>query len=710
MIKLERKKLNSTFLVTKIIILLGIVLLTIYVRAKTIDTKYIIGYDSYYHYRMAMEILTYGHRPAWDWLAAWPTGQPVTHPPLFHYYLAYSYLLVKPFTNLSLYRWCIFSPIIPVVVGTILTYFAAKEISNSIGGIFAALIYAISPILVIRTMFGCADTDGFVIFFPSLLTLFWARAINAKTKMRRILLGSLIGFSLLLYQLTWLGYFYMFQLLFGYFVLYGVYLAMKKDKQETMKNLEIFVPFLVVFLIFGTMYDKDLIATLTPAYLKGFAQLGERFQIVGGINLPNVDLSVAELYKMDIGMMVSLFSFLLILGPLGAILSGVRIRKKRITYSMKYVLYLALWLIGTYSIIQAGGRFTLLFAVPMAIASGIFFGKAYEFFIEIKPRKEVFILMLFFSLFLVPVYATTHQMDRSAKVTDDWWSALQWINDNTPEDSVVVTWWDYGYWIQAIGQRAVIMDGGRYDIHWRVIKVGKVLETSDERIAMKEILGFPDIREILILRGHSVDKETAMREAMLEARGFKGNASRIYLIVCDRMLPTYSWISYFGTWDFFKKNGTAKRYDISGVYDIRDEDGIEYLYSTYLNKTISLKCDSSGNFYSYFKHEKGYTPITGTIYEKDGKYYYRYAPEGANITVVPMKKSTIRLDNKTYEDVPRFVIVLRNHTASNMLTRLYFYNGEGLRYFKLVKDFDTVKIYEVLDEPQENLNEGIIRL
>ena len=30
----------------------------------------------------------------------------------------------------------------------------------------------------------------------------------------------------------------------------------------------------------------------------------------------------------------------------------------------------------------------------------------------------------------------------------DWKNALDWIEDNTEEDSVFISWWDYGYWIK----------------------------------------------------------------------------------------------------------------------------------------------------------------------------------------------------------------------------------------------------------------------
>ena len=42
--------------------------------------------------------------------------------------------------------------------------------------------------------------------------------------------------------------------------------------------------------------------------------------------------------------------------------------------------------------------------------------------------------------------------------TDDWPAAMEWLKNNTPEDSVVASWWDYGYWITTLGERISIAD------------------------------------------------------------------------------------------------------------------------------------------------------------------------------------------------------------------------------------------------------------
>ena len=50
-----------------------------------------------------------------------------------------------------------------------------------------------------------------------------------------------------------------------------------------------------------------------------------------------------------------------------------------------------------------------------------------------------------------------------AIATDDWPSALKWIKDDTPKDSVVASWWDYGYWIQTLGERKTLADNSTVD-------------------------------------------------------------------------------------------------------------------------------------------------------------------------------------------------------------------------------------------------------
>ncbi len=46
---------------------------------------------------------------------------------------------------------------------------------------------------------------------------------------------------------------------------------------------------------------------------------------------------------------------------------------------------------------------------------------------------------------------------------DDWLKTLEWIKMNTPQDAVIVSWWDYGYWITTMSDRITIADNATID-------------------------------------------------------------------------------------------------------------------------------------------------------------------------------------------------------------------------------------------------------
>ena len=69
--------------------------------------------------------------------------------------------------------------------------------------------------------------------------------------------------------------------------------------------------------------------------------------------------------------------------------------------------------------------------------------------------------------------------------TNDWIDSLEWMKHNTPEDSVIVSWWDYGYWIQTMGDRTTFVDNSTL-IDWRIKQIANIyLSTPD--IAWNEL-------------------------------------------------------------------------------------------------------------------------------------------------------------------------------------------------------------------------------
>ena len=63
---------------------------------------------------------------------------------------------------------------------------------------------------------------------------------------------------------------------------------------------------------------------------------------------------------------------------------------------------------------------------------------------------------------------------------NDWIESLTWVKNNTPDDSVVASWWDYGYWIQTKGERATIADNSTLSTYFIKILAKTFLETPEQ--------------------------------------------------------------------------------------------------------------------------------------------------------------------------------------------------------------------------------------
>ena len=64
-------------------------------------------------------------------------------------------------------------------------------------------------------------------------------------------------------------------------------------------------------------------------------------------------------------------------------------------------------------------------------------------------------------------------------VHGDWPHALNWMKSNTPSDSVVFSWWDYGYWITTIGDRISLADNATLVDH-QIEKIGYIFFKNED--------------------------------------------------------------------------------------------------------------------------------------------------------------------------------------------------------------------------------------
>jgi len=118
--------------------------------------------------------------------------------------------------------------------------------------------------------------------------------------------------------------------------------------------------------------------------------------------------------------------------------------------------------------------------------------------LEWKSSKDKTLKLLFIMFFIVSVFASASiintnytAINSSAKYTSpsahiQWQGAMSWVRQNTNEDSTFVHWWDYGYWIETLGQRKTVADGGHFQgAEDGNHKIGRyVLTTPDPNTAL----------------------------------------------------------------------------------------------------------------------------------------------------------------------------------------------------------------------------------
>ena len=46
----------------------------------------------------------------------------------------------------------------------------------------------------------------------------------------------------------------------------------------------------------------------------------------------------------------------------------------------------------------------------------------------------------------------------SRDAISDWTQTLQWVSTDTPTNSIIISWWDYGYWFAVMGNRTTVID------------------------------------------------------------------------------------------------------------------------------------------------------------------------------------------------------------------------------------------------------------
>ena len=78
-------------------------------------------------------------------------------------------------------------------------------------------------------------------------------------------------------------------------------------------------------------------------------------------------------------------------------------------------------------------------------------------------KLVVAVLLMVLLFFLSSFSAYRLASDPVLAAHNDWEAALTYLRESTPKEAVVMSWWDYGYWILDVAEREPVVDNGRHD-------------------------------------------------------------------------------------------------------------------------------------------------------------------------------------------------------------------------------------------------------
>jgi len=707
-----------------LLILLFIFYLTLSVRLITVNQPYLLAADPHYWYR-ATKFIVNGEIPEYDPLRLWP-NPPKFNPGLFPYLAAYSYIITKFLVDIEFYRFLFWFPAIIASLSVFPAFWIGRELHSNIAGLFAAFFIGLTPTILSRTMAGFFDTDCTNILFSLLTIAFFLAAYNRVDeknfkKPLPIILSILSGLSLAVFALIWGGFAYIpwlfLGLLFFHFI-YKISLAQGINFKEKLKNgFVFFKSHLIVYIV---VFSTFIVFTYP---IKGFALINSIISVAtffqtakaeGGI-FPNVWVSISEEMSASFGEVIARVGFynfyLGILGLVALFFLFLLNFKKKSIYPESFI-FMTLWVLPTlYGSIWAV-RFAMLLSLPISICAGIALGSLFDLSIYLfkKARSEL-VKKFAAGLLIILVLASIHMVHafyslsyNSVKgygtgISKNWENAMEWLKNNTPECTVVATYWDPGYWIAALSERKVIFDGGSQNsLKYTKLEDLNGLDCVEDRHGyIKEINGtkYCITSRIQDMAGVLYTSNETWAAKVLET--YMGNCSELYELVSHDLIGKSHWWTYFSNWDPEKGKGKAYDYIVVQLYKQKKlllENGTALIYGPFVLKIVNKN------------NSQEITPLL----LQNGKYY-----KIKNL-VLPINNTT----KLTYPNasIPgtlwidpsfRIAIYMPEQTENSLFTRMFFYNGAGLKYFEPAYLNPEVKLFRFkVEEFRKDLKEGKI--
>jgi len=438
-----------------------------------------------------------------------------------------------------------------------------------------------------------------------------------------------------------------------------------------------------------------------------------------------------------------------------------------------YAILFSIWLLITAYSMTKGVRFALTFSLPVALGAGIFMGlnienfktyfnkhlnrefaaivafiltaiTAYIFFgeswliliaggiivglgvrsIKTSKYRNMLIIVLLIAAIVSPSVSNAYYYPAGPGTNDSMWNSLTWIKSNTPKNTVLTSWWDFGHLFASTADRPVTFDGGTQNTP-RAYWVGRALVTNNESLSAGIIRMLTSSGDTAYMTLDNYTKDTSKsveilnnilgvdKETALSIMTTKYNLSQVQaqnitkythpddpvpflFITSGDMVGKVYWWSYFGNWNF-TKNKTQPYYysaspgfleNVNNTTVIYSQNGI-IIYQNETNVTaamINVEAIQSGKVNaSDITLDKILADIQkekSDLIIKPHKFVIMQGNETLKNEMVSNNSSIsifLIIDNGAYRS-----IVMNKELEDSMFTRMFFMRGVDLKIFKLV--------------------------
>ena len=496
-------------------------------------------FDPFFNYRATEYILENGTDAYFNWIdeKSWhPFGRNVSETSQVTLHLTAASLYSIFNFGLSLYDFTILLPLIFGSLTAVVVFAFVRVLGGTTAGLFAALIFSISVPIFTRGLIGWFKSEPLGLFFAFLAMYLFVSGL--KFNKGRISLIKLIfaGFFLSLGLSAWGGIlFFIIPIVLFYFSLPFIKnkdnfimwagpsfsasliaFSLVFERNSTFiigyAGLAILLPtiFILVSGIIMKFSNKRTKIRNSIVVLIVFIASGIGIMNSGLVGLPSFRYlnainpfltsqdsltdSVAEHTTTSLSMSFTFLSVFLIFAVIGM---WFLFSKKTISLKTDMRIFGILISIIAIYVSSAFVRLELFASVGIIILGSIGLAILSQKIFEQNGQNFTKLIFpaIIIILFIIPVTIPENNTwltwaDFPPSIlnggssflqfsSNDWKDAMNWIKENTPEDAVIASWWDYGYWITALSERTTITDNATL-IDWQIKKMGYTLITNPE--------------------------------------------------------------------------------------------------------------------------------------------------------------------------------------------------------------------------------------